>query len=180
MPSSTSKARPSSTAAPNPAPKPEPNLPNNMLVIWNVPPKTGQPTYDFYNARADFAESLDGGCGNSVDLPLNPIWTVDDPTMGRIDNIRADKPLRQAPGKLGTIGRTTGNCVYTENTPGNGEIACDGNVKFMCRPPSPELADKISPNNGACPGIENIENVRSLVMVCLLQFNHHKLCSQIC
>lgn len=141
------------TAAPSPT--------ASILIIWDVPPATGQPFYDFYNTPAGFTESHDNDCGNKVGGP-SPFWELNDPKQGRIDHIRPATVYRQAPGKLGTLTGVKGNCVYEEDTIGKGTISCDNNVRHNCSPPSSDLANKIEPNNGACGGVKN---VRTLVMV---------------
>lgn len=135
----------------------------SILIIWDVPPRTGQPFYDFYQVPAGFTKSLDNGCG-SITPSLMPFWHSDDPKQGRVDKIRPNYVVRQAPGKLGTLKGFPNNCVYEENAVGNGKIACDNNIKIPCNTPSADLANKIEPDNGACSGIRY---VRTLIMVVL-------------
>jgi hypothetical protein len=133
----------------------------SILIIWDVPPATGQPLYDFYNVPAGFSDSLDNNCGNIVGIQT-PFWEPNDPKQGRIDNIRPKSINRIAPGNLGTMPNFKSNCVYEEDTLGSGKITCDNDIAITCSPPSTDLADKIEPNNGACLGVQN---VRTLVMV---------------
>jgi len=133
----------------------------SVLIIWDVPPVTGQPFYDFYKVPAGFSDSLDNDCGDIVGT-LMPFWEPNDPKQGRIDKIRPKSVDRIAPGNLGTMPNFKSNCVYEEDTLGSGKITCDNNVKITCSPLSADLANKIEPNNGACSGIQN---VRTLVMV---------------
>ncbi len=149
---------PTATAKADAAPTPTASI----LIIWDVPPKTGQPFYDFYQAPAGFAKSLDNSCG-SKKPELMPFSHIGDPKQGRIDKIRPKSVTRQAPGKLGPLKGVQGNCVYEESSIGAGRISCDKDVKITCTAPRADLAKKISPNNGACG---DVKDVRTLVMVC--------------
>lgn len=143
------------------------NYKKAFYVIWDVPPTTGQPFYDFFDVNAGYTTSLDNQCG-SKNVPLAPISQINDPKLGRIDDTRkAGKSIAPAdrvpPGDMGSIGFSN-NCHYIENTRGTAQIKCDDNVVVDCHVPDETLVQHITAKNGACG---DTPNVRMLVMVSL-------------
>lgn len=153
---------------PPPAPPPV-DYKKAFYVVWDVPPTTGQPFYDFFDVNAGYTTSLDNQCG-SKNVPLAPKAQVNDPKLHRIDDMRkAGKSIAPAdrvpPGDIGSIGFSN-NCHYIENTRGAAQIKCDDTV-VDCHVPDSALVEQITAKNGACG---NTQNVRMLVMVSIFLY----------
>ncbi|KAI9678746.1 MAG: hypothetical protein M1817_005803 [Caeruleum heppii] len=147
-------------SATSPAPEPE----KSMLVIWNCPPVTGRPSYDFYVRKAGFEESLDNKCGQLVGNDLVPQHYVEDPKLAWIDKIRPADVPRQAPGRIEHF-PGAGDCTYDESELEKAEFTCKSGRNIICEVPSHELKEKITPQDGRC-GSGGPSIIRTLVMVC--------------
>ena len=148
---------PANYQGPPPPPPPPVQYSRSIYVVWDIPPVSGPTFYDFFDLPNGSTQNLDNQCGNVVGGP-NPLSEIHDPTT----NGRGANPsTRIPPGDLGSIGFSN-NCHYVENTLGSAQLKCDNNVSVDCHPPDANLANAVTPNNGACGGIQN---VRMLVMV---------------
>jgi hypothetical protein len=159
--SSPSSILPTPTTTSNPPPASP-----SILIIWDVPPKTGPSFYDFYSVDPNFDGNLDTQCGAT--LPdISPFSEINDPKLGRVDNLRKsgdslDPSQRTPPGDLGDLGFFSNHCHYVEDELGKANLNCDNNLSIPCHQPDDELSSKVTPNNGEC---SNIKNVRMLVTV---------------
>jgi hypothetical protein len=117
---------------------------------------------------------------------VTPIWQVNDPVLGRVEDqpvLKLDPTSRPAPGPIGPIGGFRENCKYIEKELGKATVVCTtktGSIDTItCYAPSvnlggiagpytdvgANLTQWTTPTHGKCGDSTPAWNVRDLVMV---------------
>ncbi|KAL9062217.1 MAG: hypothetical protein Q9157_009119, partial [Trypethelium eluteriae] len=133
----------------------------SIIAIWDTPPETGPVQYEFYAVPPNYNQAIFAdACDN--DLPSTPSeWAVTDPQLPRVDPVRqaGQVPQRQPPGKLQLSDQTT----YEEYEIGTGKLSYGDQPPLLCGSPSFTDNSTLTPNNGACNGVQDVVQV---VIVC--------------